>query len=237
MTNTAGPATPSSTVSELSTPDWGRYDAVLFDWDGTLVDSQPLNYTVLAEVLREWCQVEISWQWYTGARGTRTPERLRQWEREHARTLPVPADEVFAEVRARLAARAGEVRVFEAVRDIAVLARANGLRVAVATGAEREVARAGLRGTGLGELFEVVVTFDDVGVGKPDPGIFLAAARALGVAPSRCLVFEDSGIGVRAAAAAGMDVVDVRPVLRYSIPAQGPAGSVPTAERRPGGAT
>lgn len=207
-------------------PDWERYDALLFDWDGTLVDSQPLNYAVLAQVLREWCQVDITWRWYTAARGTRTPERLRQWEQDNDRTLAVPADEVFAEVRARLADRAGDVRVFEPVRAIAIQARARGLRTAIATGAEREVALAGVRGTGLSELFDAVVTFDDVGLGKPDPGIFLAAALAVSVAPQRCLVLEDSGIGIRAAAAAGMDVLDVRPYLPYSAPCQAVSSKV-----------
>ncbi|WP_144122717.1 HAD family hydrolase [Catellatospora sichuanensis] len=214
--HTPAPRMPSESAFEV---DWDSYDSVLFDWDGTLVDSQPLNYVVLAEVLRQWCQVEITWQWYTAARGTRTPERLRQWEREHGRTLSVPVEDIFAETRTRLAARAGQVRVFEPVRAVAVQARARGLRCAVATGAERDVVLAGLHGTGLYELFDTVVSFDDVGIGKPDPAIFLAAAARLEAAPARCLVFEDSAIGVRAAQAAGMDVVDVRPSLSYAHPA------------------
>ncbi len=62
-------------------------------------------------------------------------------------------------------------------------------------------------GTGLETVFEVVVSSDEVERGKPEPDVYLEAARRLGVAPERCLVVEDSINGVRAARSAGMTVV------------------------------
>ena len=85
----------------------------------------------------------------------------------------------------------------------------HGVPRAVATSARRRDATKLLGDAGLLEPFEVIVTADDVRNGKPDPEIYLAAARGLGVAAARCLVFEDALVGVQAATAAGMRVIGV----------------------------
>jgi beta-phosphoglucomutase-like phosphatase (HAD superfamily) len=79
--------------------------------------------------------------------------------------------------------------------------------VAVASSAHRRVIDAALETTGLRPVFSVVVSSDEVDHGKPEPDVYVEAARRLGVAPERCLVIEDSLNGVRAARAAGMTVV------------------------------
>jgi beta-phosphoglucomutase-like phosphatase (HAD superfamily) len=76
--------------------------------------------------------------------------------------------------------------------------------VSVASGGTRDVVESTLKKTGLAPLFPVVVTADDVEHGKPAPDMFLLAAKRMGVAPQRCLVFEDGEPGMRAAEAAGM---------------------------------
>jgi HAD superfamily hydrolase (TIGR01509 family) len=83
--------------------------------------------------------------------------------------------------------------------------------VAVVTGGMPDVAQAALKLTGLDSLFSIVVTPADVppGRGKPAPDMFLVAARRMGVAPERCLVFEDAEPGFVGARAAGMQVVRV----------------------------
>ena len=90
----------------------------------------------------------------------------------------------------------------EAVRRIAAT-----LPVAVASSAHRAVIDAALETTGLADLFEVVVSSDEVEHGKPAPDVYLETARRLGRAPVSCLVVEDSLNGVKAAKAAGMAVV------------------------------
>jgi HAD superfamily hydrolase (TIGR01509 family) len=90
----------------------------------------------------------------------------------------------------------------EAVRRIAAT-----LPVAVASSAHRAVIDAALETTGLADLFEVVVSSDEVEHGKPAPDVYLETARRLGRAPLSCLVVEDSLNGVKAAKAAGMAVV------------------------------
>lgn len=79
--------------------------------------------------------------------------------------------------------------------------------VAVASSAHREVIAASLAATGLTDIFEVVVSSDEVAHGKPAPDVYFETARRLGVDPAACLVVEDSHNGVRAARAAGMTVV------------------------------
>ena len=90
----------------------------------------------------------------------------------------------------------------EAVRRIAAR-----WPVAVASSAHAEVISAALEATGLTEVFEVVVSSDEVAHGKPAPDVYLEAARRLGVEPAACLVVEDSYNGVLAGKAAGMTVV------------------------------
>jgi len=86
-------------------------------------------------------------------------------------------------------------------------ARAAGMRLGVATAANWENVEFVLRGIGLRDAFDTIVTADDITRGKPDPEIFLIAAQRLGVSPARCLVFEDSLMGIEAARRAGMDSV------------------------------
>lgn len=83
--------------------------------------------------------------------------------------------------------------------------------VAVASGGVRETVVRTMEAVGLMELFPVIVTQDDVTRSKPAPDLFLLAAERMGVDPTRCLVFEDSRLGLQAAAAAGMASVYVQP--------------------------
>ena len=81
--------------------------------------------------------------------------------------------------------------------------------VGIASGGPRDIVRRMLELTGLAPLFKLVVSADDVEHGKPAPDMFLLAAKLMGVAPGKCLVFEDAEPGMRAAEAAGMKWVRV----------------------------
>lgn len=84
------------------------------------------------------------------------------------------------------------------------------LPLAVASGGYRGIIRQQLEQIGCGDCFDVLVTAEDTVRHKPEPDVFLKAADLLGVVPGECLVYEDSEFGLRAAAAAGMDAVDIR---------------------------
>jgi HAD superfamily hydrolase (TIGR01509 family) len=107
-----------------------------------------------------------------------------------------------------LHARRGLAAVAGVTDFVAGLA-GGGVPRAVGTSASRQDVTRVLRAIGVAEHFRVVVTAEDVHNGKPDPEVYILAARRLGVPPSACLVFEDSVVGIQAARAAGMRAIGV----------------------------
>ncbi|MFD1832804.1 MULTISPECIES: HAD family hydrolase [Streptomyces] len=183
-----------------------RYDLVIFDNDGVLVDSEPISNRILASYLTELghpTTYEDSIRDYMGSAMHRVHDLVLE---RTGRRLPEDFDEVF------------HGRVFDAFRsDLLpvpgvdeVLARlaAGGVPYCVASSGSHERIRVALRTTGLYDRFgeERIFSSQDVGRGKPAPDLFLHAARVMGVPAERCAVVEDSPLGVRAAVAAGMDV-------------------------------
>jgi len=107
-------------------------------------------------------------------------------------------------------------------------ARGRGIRTAVGSASKNTPAI--LKGTGLAGLFDAVIDGNATSKAKPDPEVFLLAARALGLEPSRCLVFEDAEAGVEAALAAGMRVVGIgtpRSLAKADLVIRGFAGIMP----------
>lgn len=180
--------------------------AIIFDCDGTLVDSS----TVYAEAWATGFQLsgrEMSPAWHGKRNGLSEHVLMDAFEKDHNVILDRLA--VVELMRQTYLNTAHKLREIEAVTTIA---RQHHQRVpmAVASGGPASIVVPTLRALGLDGLFDVVVTFDDVGKAKPEPDLLLETARRLGVAPADCLVFEDSEQGLRAAEAANMPVVDVR---------------------------
>ncbi|MBT2527439.1 HAD family phosphatase [Streptomyces sp. ISL-99] len=187
-------------------PDLGRYDAVLFDWDGTLVNSHPLNFRGLSRACANW-GLTLNESFYASRIGTSGAELIS--ELAAATGTHVPIDEVVAQCLDLILDEVAELQTYRPVVQLAETLHGR-LSLAVASGGARRAVHAGLDATGLRPLFTDVITGEDASRGKPDPGLFLLTAARLAVAPARCLVYEDSTEGVQAAKAAGMDVVDVR---------------------------
>ena len=184
-----------------------RYDLVIFDNDGVLVDSEPISNRHLAAYLTELghpTSYEDSIRDYMGSAMHRVHDLVLE---RTGQRLPADFDDVFharvfAAFERELKPVAGAVDVLEALT-------ARGVPYCVASSGSHERIRVGHRTTGLDRWFDDARIFSsqDVGRGKPAPDLFLHAARQMGVAPERCVVVEDSPLGVRAALAAGMDVV------------------------------
>lgn len=180
---------------------------MLFDCDGTLVDTASVHATAWASALEAHGIVQDP-QWFRSRAGLSSADVLAALA-EEVPGLPAPAVDIVR--RRHLAQALGHVRAVAVVSQLAQRLVAAGTPVAVASGGSRDNVTASLAAAGLQGLFTVVVTREDAPRGKPAPDLFLVAAQRLGVEPAGCLVYEDSPEGLAAAAAAGMRSVDVRP--------------------------
>ncbi|MFJ3825079.1 HAD family hydrolase [Streptomyces nodosus] len=183
-----------------------RYDLVIFDNDGVLVDSEPISNRLLAAYLTELghpTTYEDSIRDYMGSAMHRVHDLVLERTGER---LPADFDDVF---HTRVfAAFERELKPVTGVVDVLSALSADGVPFCVASSGSHERIRVGHRTTGLDQWFddERIFSSQDVGRGKPAPDLFLYAAERMGVAPDRCLVIEDSPLGVQAAVAAGMEV-------------------------------
>jgi HAD superfamily hydrolase (TIGR01509 family) len=183
-----------------------RYDLVIFDNDGVLVDSESISNRLLAGYLTELghpTSDEESIRDYMGSAMHRVHELVLE---RTGRRLPEKFDDVF---HGRVfAAFERELEPVDGVVDVLQKLAADGVPYCVASSGSHERIRVGHRTTGLDRWFDEgrVFSAEDVGRGKPAPDLFLYAAERMGVAAERCVVVEDSPLGVQAAVAAGMDV-------------------------------
>lgn len=168
-------------------------EAVLFDMDGTLVDSTQV--------------VESLWAQFANRYGVELPILLayshgRQTRDTVVRFLPPghDPDKVTVEFQQKELTRTSGITEIRGARKL--LGQLDGARTAVVTSAPRDLAERRLAAAGL-PIPAVLVTGEDVASGKPDPAGYHVAARRLGVSPYRCLVFEDAEAGIRAGLASG----------------------------------
>ncbi len=192
----------------MNTPDGPR--AVIFDLDGVLVDSEPLHVKAWKALFeREGIRASeeefamgvgmADTEWISLILAARRRHDDPQWWRS-------AKNEVFREILAR------EVRPFPGALDLIERLRGE-FRLGVASNSVRETVETALRLLGVRERFEAVVGAEDLTNYKPHPQAYLKAADALGVAPPRCTVVEDSTLGVQAAKAAGMRCVGITTTL------------------------
>ncbi|MBB2920588.1 HAD family hydrolase [Cupriavidus alkaliphilus] len=187
----------------------GRFDCVIFDCDGVLVDSEPIVNRVLNQMLNE-LGIEISLEDSTRLfLGRAVREELDMIER--MRGAPLPENWLSTWLARRNAVLEEEVAAVAHVREAIRAVAATGMPVCVASGADRVKVKLQLTKTGLVELFqqdqrEHIFSATEVARSKPAPDVYLLAARTMGVEPARCAVVEDSPTGVTAGVAAGMTV-------------------------------
>jgi pseudouridine 5'-phosphatase len=181
---------------------------VIFDLDGTLVDTEPL-YTQAAEsILARFGKVfdfGIKRQIMGGG-----PLAGARFVVEHL-GLPITPEQYLAEREVILREACKTATAMPGAIQLIDALHARGIPLAIGTSSSRELCQLKLAPQPFGARFHTITCSDDPGVAsaKPAPDIFLAAARGLGAAPERCLVFEDTPKGVAAARAAGMEVIAV----------------------------
>jgi beta-phosphoglucomutase len=184
---------------------------VLFDFNGTLSDDEPLLLTVYTEMFVAHLGWTLSPRHYYSRLAGRSDREivgviLEELRGDHSKLESTLIEERRDRYRV-LVERNSPIRP-QTVELLTAL-RAQKVRIGIVTGAELDDVDYVLRQAGLDTYFEVIVTAKDVRVGKPDPEGFLLAAARLGINPAAALVFEDSLHGIRAARAAGMTCIAV----------------------------
>jgi len=190
------------------------FDAVIFDMDGVIVDSEPLHERAFRRVFDEIGFGEthdVDFQSYFGK------SDLVLWRDFIVRHRPAQSlDELLARKEARFVdLLLSEEPIFDGLPTL-LEKLAPHYPLAVASGSRHPTIQAVLGLRELRRFFPIVVSSEDVAHGKPDPDIFLRTAGLLGVAPESCCVIEDSVAGVEAGLAAGMTVI----AITNSLPAQ-----------------
>lgn len=184
----------------------------IFDLDGTLADTMPIHFRAWQEVAARYDLVFPEDRFYSLG-GVPTVKIASILATEQGRTIDVV--QVAKEKELAFLARFDQVQPIGAVVAIAQQCRLQG-PVAVASGGGRAIVERTLRQIGLGDFFPVVVAAEDTERHKPEPDVFLEAARRLSVLPAICTVYEDTDLGLEAARRAGMRPFDVRPLVLAS---------------------
>jgi len=186
----------------------GQYQAVIFDMDGVLADSEPLYHQGLNEVLRDF-GLSITEEQHNALLGMTVPAT---WDAIFEWYSPAASyDECVARYdRAMVRLLSQPQPPLPGVRELLSELKRRGIPRALASSSWPNWVEALLKSTGLDGCFDVTVSSTAVENGKPAPDIFLYTAAKLGVAPERCVVLEDSRTGVLAAKAAGALAVQVR---------------------------
>jgi HAD superfamily hydrolase (TIGR01509 family) len=186
-------------MSRLPTPD-----ALIFDMDGLMVDSEPLwqrvEHQIAAQHGASWSD-ELALQCV----GTGLPNTARVMIEELG--LPLGIDEGARLLVETFSARVHELELKPGMLEL--LEASNGLKRAVASSSSRSLIDRVLEHFELVPRFDVVMSGESVPRSKPAPDLFLAVAERLGVAPARCVVLEDSLAGVQGARAAGIAVIGI----------------------------
>ena len=181
-------------------------DAVVFDLDGVLVDSEQVWDAAREELVRE-----RGGRWHDRAQRDMMGMSSNEWSRymHDELGLPEPPEEINEEVVRRMTGLyRGHLPLLPGARE-AVERLAERRPLGLATSSNRPILELVLELAGLAEYFHVTVSSEEVGRGKPAPDVYLEAARRLGLAPERCAAIEDSHNGIRSAHAAGMRVVAI----------------------------
>jgi HAD superfamily hydrolase (TIGR01509 family) len=188
------------------------FNGVLFDLDGTLLDTMPLHYEAYRRTFLEMNLALSAGAFYGNVGGT-AMETIPKFLA--GRQAPWSIAEIHERKKRALAALLDEAELVVLPAGHLLPLLRGRVPMAVATSGARPGVEKMLGRLGWLESFQAVVTAEDVRQGKPAPEVYLEAARRIGVPAAECLAFEDTDDGVTAARAAGATVVDVRAMTTF----------------------
>lgn len=189
------------------------FRGLIFDMDGTLVESGPLHEIAWRDTLSTF-NLPIDAPLMNSLAGVPTRQTLEEVSTRTGHPLTASLEEINAYKEARVAQLAPRYLKATALADLA-RQHCGRLPMAVGTGAYTDEARNILEHCGLLALFDIVIGADQVAHPKPAPDTFLACAAHLHCEPGDCVVFEDADLGLKAARTAGMTAIDVRTEFQF----------------------
>ena len=180
--------------------------AVIFDLDGVIIDSEPIYYEVDKTLMREW-GYEITDEFlgrYVGAADAAMWSEVKDLFH-----LSCPLEEMMRKKKEynRIFLARADLQPIDGIRELLASLKQSGKKIGLASSSPKHFINGILKKLDLISCFQVLVSGDEVARSKPEPDIFLLAARKLAVASADCLVVEDSQLGVQAAKSAGMKCV------------------------------
>jgi HAD superfamily hydrolase (TIGR01509 family) len=193
--------------------------ALIFDCDGTLADTMPAHYKAWLAMLGKY-GIPFPEPRFYAMGGMPTAQIIRLLAAD-AGVAITDVNAMVQEKEQGFLSHLDAVTPIEPVVDIAAAYRGK-LPIAVASGGYRDTITRTLDRLAIRNWFDAMVTAEDTPRHKPEPDVFLEAARRLGVSASGCVVFEDTDIGLEAARRAGMVEVDVRPWRNFTLAPQPP---------------
>jgi beta-phosphoglucomutase family hydrolase len=182
---------------------------IIFDCDGTLADTMPLHWRAW-QVITARHRLHLPEDRFYALGGVPSRDILKMLSAEQG--VPIDHLAVAHEKEAEYLPLIAQV---EPIHLVVAIARENHTKIplAVASGGTRAIIEQVLQHLGIRELFQAIVTSEDVRNQKPAPDIFLEAARRIGIPPQACRAYEDTDLGMQAIRAAGMEAIDVRELL------------------------
>ncbi len=184
-----------------------RYRALIFDLDGTLIDSMPWHVLAWRQVgLEHGFEVDPKFIYDHG--GVSSHDVVRMFKEMGHEVGDI--DEFVSRKVELYRQNIDKVQAFPKILEILVKAKQNGVKIGIGSGTQRMNAVDILKRLNIESLVDVIVSANDVKRHKPFPDTFLQAQEALGVEKKDCLIFEDGPLGLEAAKNAGMDCVFVR---------------------------
>jgi beta-phosphoglucomutase family hydrolase len=185
----------------------------IFDLDGTLVDTMPSHFVAWTEIARRHGLTFREARFYSLG-GVPTAKIAAMLISEAGLALDPQAIALEKEqMYYDSLAAGGGVKPIATVIELARSHRGQG-PLAIASGSVRRLVVRTLETLGISDWFATIVAAEDTTRHKPEPDVFLEAARRIGAEPAACIVYEDTDIGLEAARRAGMTAVDVRPLIK-----------------------
>lgn len=183
--------------------------AAIWDMDGTLIDSADYHWLAWRDVMQKEGK-PITYDEFAATFGQRNDTILRGYFGPDISLHDIERISTEKETRYRTHVRTQGIHLLPGIYHWLIQLHADGWQQAVASAAPRQNIATILDVLDIGSFFKAIVSAEDVQHGKPDPSVFLTAAERLNVAPSRCVVIEDSPAGIEGAHRAGMRAIGVQ---------------------------